>query len=344
MDFAKSLIGWYQLNKRDLPWRNTKDPYKIWLSEVILQQTRVNQGMAYYYRFVESFPNVKALADASEQEVLKLWQGLGYYSRARNLHAASKTISQLGKFPGTHNEILLLKGIGPYTAAAIASFAFNEKVPVIDGNVYRVLSRYFGVETPIDSSPGKKQFLEIASEMISPDDPATYNQSIMELGALVCKPKSPLCSDCPLAVSCIARQKDDIDKYPVKGKKTTVKNRFLNYLVINTPNGIITKERAEKDIWKGLHDFPTIETLSETETSYILKDEMLTSLGSPVFVSKSKPYLHQLTHQLLHVIFWEFSMKSTPKLHNFSLTGLHELGQLPVPRVIEKYLTEKELV
>lgn len=233
MDFSTQIIEWYRTNKRDLPWRKTKNPYQIWLSEIILQQTRVEQGLSYYLKFIEKYPSIKDLANAPQDEVLKLWQGLGYYSRARNLHYTSKVITDKykGEFPATYKEILDLKGIGEYTAAAISSFSFNLPYPVIDGNVYRVLSRVFDIDTPIDSTLGKKEFKELAYELINKNNPSEYNQAIMEFGALYCKPQSPDCENCIFTSTCLAFKTKKINELPVKSKKLKQKNRYFNYLV-----------------------------------------------------------------------------------------------------------------
>ena len=232
--FSEKIIAWYDQNKRDLPWRNTKDAYLIWLSEIILQQTRVDQGMDYYLKFAKEFPTVKHLAKADNEKVMKLWQGLGYYSRARNLHTTAKIISEKyhGKFPDEYSDILSLKGVGNYTAAAIASFAFNKPYAVVDGNVYRVLARVFGIESPIDSTQGKKEFETLATELLDRKKPASHNQAIMELGALQCKPVNPDCSICALNTMCFAYSKKRINELPVKAKKTKVRNRYFNYIVL----------------------------------------------------------------------------------------------------------------
>ncbi len=273
--FSQTIIFWYHQNKRDLPWRDTQNPYKIWLSEIILQQTRVAQGMPYYQKFVENFPTVQELANADEETVLRLWQGLGYYSRARNLHAAAKYISEElnGIFPTTYIEIKKLKGVGDYTAAAISSFAFDEVQAVVDGNVYRVLARFFGIEKDITSSEEKKEFRELAQKLISTKEPAIYNQSIMEFGALQCVPKNPNCKNCPLQENCTAFAKNLIEKLPVKSKKTVVKDRFMHYLVFvngeesnkkdkdnkNSEKKVLVHKRQEGDIWQGLYDFFVLE-------------------------------------------------------------------------------------
>src|ERR1041385_985871 len=256
MDFSQILLSWYARNRRDLPWRKTRDPYKIWLSEVILQQTRVQQGLPYYLAFVKKCPDVKKLAAAPEDEVVKLWQGLGYYSRARNLHAAAKMVVKdfAGKFPGNYEDLRKLKGIGDYTAAAIASLSFDERKAVVDGNVYRVLSRIFGIEDAIDSTVGKKIFSELANELISQKFPADHNKAIMEFGALQCVPKNPDCKNCPFVLHCYAQKKKIIHLFPLKSKKTKITDRFFYYLVIRHKGHIYIKQRTGKDIWKGLFD------------------------------------------------------------------------------------------
>ena len=233
--FSQKIIFWYEHNKRDLPWRNTRDPYLIWLSEIILQQTRVDQGMSYYLKFVGEFPTVKQLAKADNEKVMKLWQGLGYYSRARNLHTTAKIIllEHKGVFPKEFETILALKGVGEYTAAAIASFAYNKPYAVVDGNVYRVLSRVFDISTPIDSTQGKKEFNHLAGELLDKNKPAIYNQAIMEFGAMQCKPINPYCAVCPLNTMCLAYSKKLVAELPVKSKKTKVRDRYFNYIVLN---------------------------------------------------------------------------------------------------------------
>ena len=245
MNFSNLLIQWYLHNKRDLPWRKTIDPYRIWLSEIILQQTRVDQGMAYYFKFIYNFPSVFDLAKASEEDVLKLWQGLGYYSRARNLHFSAKYIvNELkGTFPANYYNLIKLKGVGDYTASAIASICYNESTAVVDGNVYRVLARYFGINTPINTSKGIKKFKQLAQELIDSKNPGTYNQAAMELGATVCKPQKPLCNECVFNNSCVALSKNLISNLPVKVNKLKIKQRYFNYLVITTGNN---KTRIEK--------------------------------------------------------------------------------------------------
>jgi A/G-specific adenine glycosylase len=256
--FANTLINWYETNKRDLPWRNTTDPYKIWISEIILQQTRVNQGLPYYRKFISNFPKVEDLANASEEKVLKLWQGLGYYSRARNMHQSAKYIlNELnGVFPTSYIEIKKLKGVGEYTAAAISSFCFKEKKAVLDGNVYRLLSRFFGIETPIDSNKAKKEFTDLLKHLISSEKPDVFNQSIMEFGALQCTPKKPNCSICTWKNKCVAFATDKTHILPIKSKKIKKRIRYFNYIVYKQQQNYFIQKRTSKDIWKNMYEFP----------------------------------------------------------------------------------------
>ena len=260
-EFADILIDWYENNKRDLPWRDTQDPYRIWISEIILQQTRVAQGYDYYIRFIQRFPDVLTLAEADEDEVMKYWQGLGYYSRARNLHAAARTIREAGAFPTTYEGVRALKGVGDYTAAAICSFAYGLPHAVVDGNVYRVLSRWMGIDTPIDSTPGKKLFAQLADELMDKSRPALYNQAIMDFGALQCTPSSPDCLSCPLADSCMALAQGSVEALPVKQHRTKVTDRFFNYIYVRTYGGLtFIRKRTGNDIWKNLYEPVLLET------------------------------------------------------------------------------------
>lgn len=333
-DFTLLITDWYRQNKRDLPWRNTNDPYKIWLSEIILQQTRVDQGLSYYLKFSENFPTVNDLAAASEQEVLNLWQGLGYYSRARNLHTSAKFISQElgGMFPKNYNELLKLKGVGSYTAAAIASFSYNEPVAVVDGNVYRVLSRFFDIDTPIDSTTGKKQFAELAQELINSNEPDTYNQAIMEFGAMQCTPTNPNCSECPLNHSCLALKLKTVKVRPLKSKKTVVKDRFFHFLLFNDGNHTILQKREKKDIWQNLYQFPLIETITENENPdfHTMTDQKPDIISTEI--------IHLLSHQRLHAKFYHFS--SLPKLKDQKWIKIKakNLQDYPLPRLIDRYL------
>jgi A/G-specific adenine glycosylase len=348
--FSKKIITWYNNNKRDLPWRNTKDAYLIWLSEIILQQTRVDQGMNYYLKFAKEFPTVKHLAKAENDKVMKLWQGLGYYSRARNLHSTAKFIADKynGKFPDQYADILSLKGIGEYTAAAIASFAFNQPHAVVDGNVYRVLSRVFGIETPIDSTLGKKEFYQLANELIDPKNPALHNQAIMEFGSIQCKPVSPDCPSCPLNAICFAYSKKRVDELPIKAKKTKVRNRYFNYIVLRHKSQIALNKRVEKDIWTNLYDFPLIETSKELTEEQFLKSDDWKKFMSPskkhIIKSVSSHYKHILSHQKIYARFWEVEC-SQPLDNLLSPTGISihqkEIQKRAVPRLIELYIKEK---
>lgn len=340
MKFSNTLIYWYLQNKRDLPWRKTKNPYFIWLSEIMLQQTRVAQGLDYYLKFTSNFPTVFDLAKADESTVLKMWQGLGYYSRARNLHFSAKQIAfeNGGQFPTTYKDIIKLKGVGDYTASAIASIAFNEPTAVVDGNVYRVLSRYFGIDTPINSSKGIKEFKELAQSLIDKTQPGTFNQAIMDFGAIQCKPKKPLCMFCPFSESCVALQKNLIEVLPVKEKKIKVKKRYFNYLVIKTKeNKTILSERKGKGIWQGLYQFPLIESnkiLNKEEL--IALEDFNTLFQNDVSISlfNKKDIVHKLSHQHLYTQFWVIEtdeQKAADILWN-------EIENFPVPVLIANFL------
>lgn len=343
MIFSNSLIQWYLQNKRDLPWRNTTNPYPIWLSEIILQQTRVAQGTPYFYAFLESFPTVYDLAQADEQQVLKLWQGLGYYSRARNLHqTAQYIVNELaGVFPNSFSGLIQLKGIGEYTAAAIASFAYNEPVPVVDGNVFRVLSRYFGVESDISLGKTKKEFTALAAELLSKDQPALFNQAIMEFGALQCVPKSPNCEDCIFNNSCVALQKGLVGELPVKSKKLKVSYRYFNYIVVTDENGNTKlQQRTDKGIWYNLYEFPLIETLQEEgfETIAPLIQEYASFGASVVRIQEMNPIsiVHKLSHQHLYIKFWKVSLDAIL----VDGISLEQLKTFPFPIVIHNFIEE----
>jgi A/G-specific adenine glycosylase len=310
MNFSKQLIYWYLQNDRDLPWRKTKNPYFIWLSEIMLQQTRVNQGLSYYLTFTKEFPTVFDLANASESKVLKLWQGLGYYSRARNLHFSATFIANElnGEFPNTYKEIKNLKGVGDYTASAISSICFDEPQAVVDGNVYRVLARYFGISTPINSTAGIKEFKELAQTLLDTSQPGTYNQAIMDFGALHCKPQNPLCDSCSFNTGCIALKKLKIKELPVKDKKIKIKKRYFNYLVcISSDNETLFTERKGKGIWQGLFQFPLIETeksINLEELGTNLKTSNLVALPIEISLFNEKEIIHKLSHQHLYTKFW----------------------------------------
>lgn len=341
MIFSNLLIKWYLQNKRDLPWRNTTDPYPIWLSEIMLQQTRVAQGTPYFLSFTSSFPTVFDLANASEEQVLKLWQGLGYYSRARNLHKTAQHVAHelSGNFPATYKELLKLKGIGEYTAAAIASFSYNEVVPVVDGNVFRVLSRYFDIETDIAQASAKKEFATLALELIPKDNPAIFNQAIMEFGALQCVPKNPNCSICIFNESCAALQKNKVDQLPVKSKKLKVRNRFFNYLVVSdVRNNTLIQKRTDKGIWHNLYEFPLIETNETKDFDFISKNiqddffkkNNILSIGE----LNEKSIIHKLSHQHLHIKFWKVTIDGTIENGVDSAT----LKTFPFPIVIHNFI------
>ena len=338
MIFGEEITRWYKLNKRDLPWRKTRDPYLIWLSEIILQQTRVNQGLSYYEKFSEKYPTVQDLANEKEDEVLKLWQGLGYYSRARNMHFTAKYIVENlnGKFPSSYDEILKLKGVGEYTAAAVASFSFDEKKAVLDGNVFRLLSRYFGIHLPIDSSAGKKEFKSLANDLILEKEPGTYNQAIMEYGALVCTPKVPSCKSCRLSINCEALSKNEVDILPLKSKKINKRDRYFNFLVITDGESAYLQQRLEKDIWIRLFQFPLLET--EQEISSIENNSLIDSKHYLVNVSDHK---HLLSHQTIYAKFWLFKSETAlPKSSKFKIVSISEIHNYAVPKLIENYLNE----
>ena len=342
MNFSNTLIKWYLQNKRDLPWRNTTNPYPIWLSEIMLQQTRVAQGLPYYKSFTTAFPTVFDLANAHEEQVLKLWQGLGYYSRARNLHQTAKIVANElnGVFPDNYIGLLKLKGIGDYTAAAIASFSYNEVVPVVDGNVFRVLSRYFDVENDISINSTKKIFAELALELIPKDNPAQFNQAIMEFGALQCVPKNPSCTICPFNESCAALQKNKINKLPVKSKKIKVTSRFLNYLIYNDEkNQTIIQKRVDKGIWQNLFEFPLLETENSVDLEYISNNIIVENRVIAIGKINNEEIIHKLTHQKLHINFWKIEIAGFLK-NGFSSI---ELQTFPFPIVIANFI-EKNII
>lgn len=341
MEFSNSLIHWYLQNKRDLPWRNTTNPYLIWLSEIMLQQTRVAQGLPYFLAFTEAFPTVFDLAKADEEQVLKLWQGLGYYSRARNLHATAKYIAMElnGNFPENYKNLLQLKGVGEYTAAAIASFSYNEPVAVVDGNVFRVLSRYFNIDSDISDGKTKKEFQNLAQEVLPLDNPALFNQAIMEFGALQCVPKNPNCEDCIFSSSCGALQQKRVAKLPVKSKKTKVSNKFFNYLVLKDVTGnFVVKKREGKGIWENLYEFPLIETeelVSELDfMNQLAEMDFFDQKPNEIFVLHPQIIQHKLSHQNLYIRF--FQLNFDVKLPDSKL--LTEIEKLPFPIVIHNFM------
>ena len=340
MTFAPKILNWYREHQRDLPWRQTRDPYKVWLSEIILQQTRVAQGMPYYLRFVEAFPTVHDLANAPEEQVLKLWQGLGYYSRARNLHATAKTVVEDfdGKFPDTYKGLKSLKGVGDYTASAIASFCFDAPEPVVDGNVYRVLSRYFGIDIPINSTEGIKYFKELAREVMDSENIRDYNQGIMEFGAIQCAPKKPSCLLCPLQESCVALQENKVDQLPVKLNKTKIRNRYFNYLVLLDDDGnTILEQRRGKGIWQNLYQFPLIESermLQAKELRPLINKNTMVPETQSLSLYNNEPVVHKLSHQHLHTQFWILKTSDILK----EGTPWKEIGGFPVPVLIADFI------
>lgn len=343
MNFQNEIIKWYQVNQRTLPWRNTTDAYVIWLSEIILQQTRVEQGLPYFNKFLEHFPTVATFAAASEIQVLKLWQGLGYYSRGRNMLYTAKQVMDKhdGVFPVDYQALLQLKGIGEYTAAAISSFSNNEVKAVVDGNVFRVLARYFGIEEAINSTTGKKIFSTLAQDLIEDQPPALYNQAIMEFGALQCKPKSPNCSLCPVQMGCYALKHQKVDVLPLKLKKVKVKERWFNYFVAIDKDQILIKQRNPGDIWQQLFDFPLIETSSKPaldDPAFIT--EIKNKFGEAVEIGLITSKKHVLTHQIIYVQF--FALDNY--IVNFNLETdiksvlLADFDALPHPKVISDFV------
>lgn len=348
-NFDKRLLKWYERTKRDLPWRNTRDPYRIWLSEIILQQTRVEQGLPYYRRFTENYPTVHDLANAPEDEVMKLWEGLGYYSRARNLHSSAKLVSSTmsGAFPDSSEQLQELKGIGPYTANAIASFAFDEDVAVVDGNVHRVLSRIFNVSTPVNSTKGKAEFQALANKLLPTGHSAEFNQAMMEFGALQCKP-APDCTICPFAEMCEAKAQDKISELPVKERKQAKKMRYLNYLMIHNGERTLLQKRTNKDIWQNLHEFLLHESSSEPAGI----EELITNIKplqgpitSDFSVDDRWSSKHILSHQILYVNVW--IARSPQASLGSSNDGIFEaslddvVNKYALPVVLKRFVEEK---
>lgn len=337
-DFSRTIIKWYHEHKRDLPWRESPDPYLIWISEIILQQTRVAQGYDYYVRFIRRFPDVKTLAAAEEDEVMKYWQGLGYYSRARNLHAAAQSMK--GVFPKTYPEVLALKGVGAYTAAAICSAAYGMPYAVVDGNVYRVLSRYFAIDTPIDSTEGKKLFAALAEEMLDKKHPAVYNQAIMDFGAIQCTPQSPNCLFCPLVESCSALSKGTVAKLPVKRYKTKTTNRYFNYIYVRAGAYTYINKRTANDIWKNLFELPLVETpvpLSEEEF-IALPDfrNLLAPEDRPAIRSVCRDVKHVLSHRIIYANFYEVTLpEESASFSSFQKIRSEDLEQYAVSSLVK---------
>jgi A/G-specific adenine glycosylase len=342
--FARILINWYENNKRDLPWRHTKDPYLIWISEIILQQTRVVQGYDYYMRFISRFPDVFSLAMAEEDEVMRLWQGLGYYSRARNLHAAAQRVAEAGEFPTTYEGVLALKGVGEYTAAAICSFAYDMPYAVVDGNVYRVLSRWLGIDTPIDTTSGKKLFAEAATELMDRQLPAQYNQAVMEFGALQCTPTSPHCSSCPLAESCAALQLNRVEELPVKSHKTKVTDRFFHYIYVRMGAYTFINKRTDNDIWKNLYQFPLIETTgTEEERNRMFLEQLQVVFGQPSYSYVrllQTGVKHVLSHRVIHASLYEVEIPEESSVPDgWIKVKTEDLQKFAVPNLVSRFFS-----
>jgi A/G-specific adenine glycosylase len=348
IQFAPILLKWNkEKNNRQMPWKGEKDPYKIWLSEIILQQTRVEQGLSYYNSFIKTFPDIHKLAKAPDEKVFKLWEGLGYYTRCRNLLATARYISKdlKGKFPVTYDDIKALKGIGPYTAAAISSFAFNLPHAVVDGNVFRVLSRVFGINTPVDSTEGKKIFTELANELLDKKQPGLYNQAIMDFGAVICKPATPLCATCVFKKNCSAFLNNKVNELPVKEKKISIRKRWFYYLVLEYKNETAIRQRTEKDIWQDLYEFPLIETDRESDKKNILqiaeKRKWIVK-NQYELISVSALFRQQLSHQLIAGQFIKVRVKYKPKPGNDWLwLSEAKAGKYAFPQFINQYFLQK---
>ena len=341
--FSSNIIEWYGNFKRDLPWRNTKDPYKIWLSEIILQQTQVKQGLPYYQKFIGTFTTVAELANADEDQVLKLWQGLGYYSRARNLHFAAKQIQEKGFFPSDYKSIISLKGVGEYTAAAIASFAFKLPYAVVDGNVYRLLSRFYGIDIPINSTKGKKHFAELAQSLIIKDKADIYNQAIMEFGSQMCKPKQPNCENCPLRTECIAYSNSSTHLLPVKQGKTNVKTVYFDYFFFKMNEYSLIKKRRSKGIWQNLYEFPLIESDKQLKAEDILthKQFELWTKNLGFNVESVCNFKHILSHRKIIARFWEINCIDKLPETEFEKIKFESIEKLAVSRLTEKFIQAK---
>jgi len=345
MKLSKTLQKWYVNHHRKLPWRDTGNPYFIWLSEIILQQTRVDQGRSYYEKFSSKYPTINDLANAPEDEIMKMWQGLGYYSRARNLHAAAKSVRDDygGVFPNTYKEVRALKGVGDYTAAAIVSFAYGLPHAVVDGNVYRVLSRIFGISTAIDSTAGKKEFAALAQELLDQQNPGAHNQAMMEFGALQCTPKNPDCATCPVSDQCVALRENSIQNLPFKAKKIKQQDRFFNYLVVKNQNQVLIRKRTAKGIWQNLFEFPLIETQSAATLPDLIGQKAwsdMFGMQELAVQSVSDTMKHLLSHQKIYARFWEVDVSGNEMAKD--LPGIWvtdaELEQYAIPRLIDLFL------
>lgn len=344
--FAKHLIDWYKYNGRELPWRKTRDPYTIWVSEIILQQTRISQGMAYFHRFIEQYPDVSKLASADEHDVLKLWQGLGCYSRASNMLTAAKQVMEQfnGKFPGTYKELLQLKGVGEYTAGAISSISYNLPHAAVDGNVLRVLSRIYAIDTPINSTKGKKLFSQLVTEMVPEEAPGTFNQAIMDFGSMQCTPSTPDCTNCPLTDMCQAYLNESVENYPVKEKKTKVLDRYMHYLFIRHKDQLWLEKRNGQDIWKNMYQLPLIESYEVLLPEQILQSKEWRTIFDNAQVelrSVSNEIIHLLSHRKIHAFFYEIQLIKGEVHHPAKPVYSKDIFNFAVPKLIENYLTEK---
>lgn len=342
-EFTLKLLSWHESdNDRVMPWKGERDPYRIWLSEIILQQTRVEQGLRYYERFIKQFPNVHALASADEQVVFKLWEGLGYYTRCRNLIASAKIVSGSfnGIFPNTYDEILSLKGIGPYTAAAISSFAFNLPYAVVDGNVQRVISRYFGINTPVNTSAGKQLYQELAQALLDENAPALFNQAIMDFGATICKPQQPLCEICVQRNDCEAYKYQLVKQLPVKEKSIIKKNRWFNYVLIRNGTSILLRQRSEKDIWQNLHEFVLFESRAEPDAESVQRFVKQLLKGSEFILAPANYQPRQvLSHQVIHGRFYEVRINGLlPQIVGYEAISVDRISLYAFPQIINSYL------
>jgi len=340
---GQMLVDWYEINKRNLPWRNTEDPYLVWVSEIILQQTRVIQGLDYYHRFIHAFPDIFSLARADLDDVLKIWQGLGYYSRARNMYAAAKHIINVyqGKFPSTYDELFTIKGIGDYTASAIASFAFGQAVPVIDGNVNRVIARLFGIRQPVNKPAGQKEIRAYAEKLMVRDIPGTYNQAVMEFGALQCVPKNPDCEACIFQQICVAFQSGLVELLPVKVKTAKIAIRYFHYLHVKLGNHTFIRQRTGGDIWTGLYEFPMIETDTETTPDELARTPAWHACfegQTPLVHAVSREVTHRLTHRILKIRFYEITVNQSICGNDIIRIPVDDIFRYAVPKVIDNYL------
>ena len=347
-EFGDKIIDWYLLNKRELPWRNTKNPYYIWLSEVILQQTRVEQGLPYYIKFIEKFPKIEDLAKSDQNEVLRLWQGLGYYARGRNLHHTANLVMNEfdGIFPTKFDHLIQLKGIGNYTAAAISSFCTNEAKAVVDGNVYRVLARYFGLQSDISLLKTQKEFQSLANELLNKKRAGLYNQAIMEFGALQCVPKNPLCNICPLNDSCAAFAQNKVFQLPVKSKKLKIKTRYFIYLVITDGIHVSIHKRTAGDIWEGLYEFPLIESEQDLDEISILNSAAFKKVvrnSNYQILSISNVFRHKLTHQTINCKFKKIKIAQFTNKSNFEIVSWNSFETYPKPIIIQRFYINNKL-